>query len=60
MIIKRYIRAGFHMQKEPPPSFRVPKRGDIQLIDPLYHSHPERGILGSLSAKQRHSEKRTG
>ena len=42
------------------PDLRASKRGDIQLIDPLYHSHPERGILGSLSAKQRHSEKRTG
>jgi hypothetical protein len=36
------------------PDLRASKKGYAQLLYPLYYSHPERGFLGLLNAKQRH------
>jgi hypothetical protein len=42
------------LQKQPPLLLGASRKGDIQLVYPFYYSHPERGFLGLLNAKQRH------
>jgi len=53
-----FVRSFVHLQNRLPLLLRASKGGYTQQFYPISGPNPERGILGLLSAKRRHSRKR--